>query len=519
METDPFNGRQDGKKLTLEEISVLMAKTVRYFGTFNRIARAIEDDTLGATMATAVASFYRIHFRSRSEVYNIVKDACSRLGYEELPKNMNLQTSWNLLWTWTKPRVNREDLLCWHRVNHFQESKFLTRKDLFNKCLERVRCLSRTHAEYFDIQPTTFVLPKEYLKFVRAYADIDDAEDNIWIMKPVGLSRGRGISLIADISDVSYGQSVIIQRYVSNPLTLDGFKYDLRLYVLVTSFQPLEAYVYEEGFVRVCTLPYSTHPGSLKDLRIHLTNSSIQQVDGAGTKASKATRERHGAFIHEAGGTKLSLPFLWRRLEASGVDVPALKVAIEETLVKSLMCAKDNFSKACNSFELYGYDVLIDSDLKPWLVEINSSPSLGLDNELDHKIKRQLIYDTVRLVNPLPYDRKALEEVLSRRVVDVENQRLRPYLSTPIPANDQLNRDLTAILRGAMPRKPGEAPADIGAYRKIAPDTQICQKTEKLLRRNRSGQTPTARPSTLRPSGEPSEQKLARLALQAGVRL
>jgi hypothetical protein len=75
-------------------------------------------------------------------------------------------------------------------------------------------------------------------------------DPNIWIMKPVGLSRGRGISLVHDISQVSYSSDVVIQKYVHNPLLLDGYKFDLRLYILVTSFSPLEAFIYK---VRSCT--------------------------------------------------------------------------------------------------------------------------------------------------------------------------------------------------------------------------------------------------------------------------
>ena len=71
------------------------------------------------------------------------------------------------------------------------------------------------------------------------------SDPNIWIMKPVGLSRGRGISLVHDISQVSYSSDVVIQKYVHNPLLLDGYKFDLRLYILVTSFSPLEAFIYK----------------------------------------------------------------------------------------------------------------------------------------------------------------------------------------------------------------------------------------------------------------------------------
>lgn len=45
----------------------------------------------------------------------------------------------------------------------------------------------------------------------------------------------------------------MVQRYVPDPMVLDGYKFDLRLYVLVTSFHPLEAFVYGDGFARVST--------------------------------------------------------------------------------------------------------------------------------------------------------------------------------------------------------------------------------------------------------------------------
>ena len=87
---------------------------------------------------------------------------------------------------------------------------------------------------------------------------------------------------------------------------------------------------------------------------------------------------------------------------------------IYDVVIKSIICGENNIlqsiKKTCihksNCFELFGYDVLIDSDLKPWLVEINLSPSLACESPLDLTIKSSLISDTLTLVGVRKFDRR-----------------------------------------------------------------------------------------------------------------
>jgi tubulin polyglutamylase TTLL5 len=67
----------------------------------------------------------------------------------------------------------------------------------------------------------------------------------VWILKPTCLSRGRGIFLVDDVTNAVCEQQSVVQRYVADPLLLHGLKFDLRLYVCVTSFNPLEAFIYK----------------------------------------------------------------------------------------------------------------------------------------------------------------------------------------------------------------------------------------------------------------------------------
>lgn len=68
----------------------------------------------------------------------------------------------------------------------------------------------------------------------------------------------------------------VISKYIQEPHLIDGFKYDLRLYVLVTSYDPLVVYMYNEGFVRFAAHKYDK--SNLHDQFIHLTNCSINKM-------------------------------------------------------------------------------------------------------------------------------------------------------------------------------------------------------------------------------------------------
>ena len=63
-----------------------------------------------------------------------------------------------------------------------------------------------------------------------------------------------------------------------------------------------------------------------------------------------------------------------------------------------------------NCFELYGFDMMLDAKLRPWLLEVNISPSLSSSSPLDKKTKTMLICDTLNLIGVVPYDRKRYEK-------------------------------------------------------------------------------------------------------------
>ncbi len=95
-------------------------------------------------------------------------------------------------------------------------------------------------------------------------------------MKPANLSRGRGIHLIDNLNEVNVDELSVISRYVTNPLLINGHKFDLRIYVLITSYEPLRVYVFKEGLARFASETYTSKIN--KDNKfMHLTNYSINK--------------------------------------------------------------------------------------------------------------------------------------------------------------------------------------------------------------------------------------------------
>ena len=90
---------------------------------------------------------------------------------------------------------------------------------------------------------------------------------NLWIVKPANMSRGRGIYIIDDVSEVHLDDNAIISKYIDNPLLINGHKFDLRLYVCITSYEPLRIYIYKEGLVRFASEKYT-----LTDAKTNLFN-------------------------------------------------------------------------------------------------------------------------------------------------------------------------------------------------------------------------------------------------------
>jgi tubulin polyglutamylase TTLL2 len=91
----------------------------------------------------------------------------------------------------------------------------------------------------------------------------------------------------------------VVQRYVANPLLLGGFKFDLRVYVLVLSYQPLQIYMHSAGLARIASESFDTAP--LESLCAHLTNTSINKYSLSGPDKCKITLDELQRYFFSKG--------------------------------------------------------------------------------------------------------------------------------------------------------------------------------------------------------------------------
>ncbi|XP_072169782.1 probable tubulin polyglutamylase TTLL9 isoform X1 [Diadema setosum] len=343
--------------------------------------------------------------RFKCSLQNTILDVLRSKGWVEVREDDN---EFDLFWAdrgWMREYFDQCFMEDHVRINHFRNHYELTRKNLMVKNLKRHRKMleresGKIEASKCDFFPTTFELPSEYHMFV------DEFKKNpgsVWIMKPVAKSQGKGIFLFRKLKDITDWkksdiyrprdekaddkepvETYIVSKYIERPYLIGGRKFDLRVYVLVTSYIPLKAWLYRSGFARFSNTRFSLD--SIDDAYVHLTNVAIQKT------APDYDPEK---------GCKWSMPQMKTYLTAKhGIElVENLFRDMNEIFIKSLQSVQKIMINDKHCFELYGYDILMDQDLKPWLIEVNASPSLTASSQEDYVLKFGLLEDVLHIVD------------------------------------------------------------------------------------------------------------------------
>jgi len=351
---------------------------------FSHIPPAINFMLHNETSAHQLHTDLRKHLKWKLSTITpaIVKRCASNSGFRLMRKNC---TDWTCTWGRHMKSPMFKEIKESQKINHFPGTFNIGRKDRLWKNYHKLM-LKHGKSE-FGFLPRTFCLPAD-TKLLRKVWERKGGKGR-WIVKPPALARGEGIKVINKWCQIPATRPLVVQRYVARPYLINETKFDLRLYVLVTSMNPLRIYLYDDGLVRFASNKYTNESSKVHDVFTHLTNYSINKKS-----ASYLSNEE----AQEAQGHKWTLKTLWRHFDAEGIDHSVIWEKIKDLMIKTVISAEssmvtlfqNNVASRYSCFELFGFDILLDSRLKPWLIEVNISPSLHSSSSLDLDVKSPL---------------------------------------------------------------------------------------------------------------------------------
>eukprot|EP01012_Entosiphon_sulcatum_P031787 TRINITY_DN40498_c0_g1_i1.p1 TRINITY_DN40498_c0_g1~~TRINITY_DN40498_c0_g1_i1.p1 ORF type:complete len:801 (-),score=75.10 TRINITY_DN40498_c0_g1_i1:22-2397(-) len=379
---------------------------------------------------------------------------------------------WNVLWAKRVSSETFESIHEFQRVNHFPGTWGIGRKDLLARNLYRMR--RKFGEEAYCFFPPTYVLPEDSKALAADWGSF--GRKPTVIVKPVASACGRGIKLMNRLprTPTKPGRTILVQRYIGNPLLIYGYKFDLRLYVVCTSFDPLRVYLFSEGLVRFASEPYPGPKRGLRNRYMHLTNYSVNRTNTAHyvhrgssstpsiAPSSAPSGDHGGAGGTPAGASKWSLAELVRWFqEQADPDLPEwgeIWRTIQECVVKTLVSVEPQVVPQCHRllttgtgshsnscFELFGFDVLLDEDCRPYVLEVNIMPSLCSSSPLDQAVKAQLISHMLTLVGVVPFDRSRWrDKVGAAALLRLASRPAVPASSVPPPSSAHSNSSSTS---------------------------------------------------------------------------
>jgi len=392
-----------------------------------------------------------VQFNASHSDYEVVAQAAEERGWRVV-KCEEKATMCNIHWI---DDANIGDWMRkvepWMRINHFPGmNNALARKTRLARNMTRMQ---RLFPAAYRFVPPTWVIPDDLTDLEKRFGNSQESKV-FYIVKPDHLCQGRGIFLTTELDRLRQAaeesrkknEATVVQRYLSRPMLIEGLKFDLRLYFLVSAKKAsgeagldLRCFLFRDGLVRLCTTPYQPPTAeTMNEKCMHLTNyavnknsSNFQQNDGEDDGAgSKRSLRWFMSYIGETYGEKERRK-LWLKLMGVCMKTvlmvkPTLETEYDGAFPRDLTGGQ----MGCRCFELLGIDVMLDAKMKPYLIEVNHLPSFTCDSPLDEDIKRRLVSQTLDLTcgSLSGKDRKLYEQLVRER-----REAGQPGNATPCP--------------------------------------------------------------------------------------
>lgn len=392
-------------------------------------------------------------------------------------KNKLAWLTWNLSWGRQFDDYEYKQCAAWQKINHFAGT-FLVGKKI---CLhERMMEFAKNLPNQANFYPLTFTTPDNLNELTQKWKEI-----TYWIEKPSSSSRGEGIIIVSSKDSLPpiTNEKFVIQQFIERPLLINGHhKFDVRLYVLVTSVSPLRVYLHQYGLARLAPheYPASSETGlNISDLSSLITNVSLNRCD------SSFSMNEH----------KFSLQQLYEILEKQGINTNKIISEFERIVSLTMIAAaskirqyhQSHIQHRHTSFELFGFDILIDENLRCWLMEVNISPSMsGNDIQFDYDQKYQILAEMYNIGRVVDCDPFRLDE--NGHVVNEHQSKAR----LGIELYDQYWRNSIIQLKGCKNPKPWDWSnpifADVVAVRDFLEEKEQLKLFKRVFPRRKNAE-------------------------------
>ena len=348
--------------------------------------------------------------------------------------------------------INFIKYCCKNKLNPFQYIPFtivINKSFMYEKCLKNLEEVNTNinqnlsslndskipYTKLFSLMKASGVSNKDFDDLFIYISPSFTSEFNYWIVKPPDLFQGMGIKVFNDFKEIKNhcqnlfngiekvtaeqedyckkhnielkptihkSEFILIQKYLDSPLLYYGRKFDIRCYVLVDFC--FNVFICREGHLKACSQKYD-----LNDLDIftHITNYSLQKRCKDFAKYEQGNEISFKKFIELLDNTS--------KIKGRGKKIfNKIYSKMKEEIQISMNAIGRRLKGVPKvlSFQIFGYDFIIDKEYNPWILEINDNPGLEISSELISHLIPRMVDDALRLtvdkVFPTEYDKEVI---------------------------------------------------------------------------------------------------------------
>ena len=295
-----------------------------------------------------------------------------------------------------KKQINKNIINKNQKINRFYNYKEYVSKSLLYYNYQKFK---KKFPNDYNYMLKTYSFPEEKDLIIKKFGNYSlNNNKDIWMIKPSYGSLGLKITILTNFSEINL-KNYLITKYLHNPHLIKGYKYDLRFHGLVSTIKPIKLYLYNEGLVRIASEKYHFNMKKKQDKYSYLTNLFIN-------------KKNKNKFIYPKNVKNMEDSNLWnletfrKYCARNNINYDKLNNEIADIFIKMMLSVReklikeieDNNLESSNFYHLIGFDIILDENLKPYLLEANRRCGFRADNDAEKYYTFNIIADTLNII-------------------------------------------------------------------------------------------------------------------------